>query len=98
MRSKKQYLKEIGIDIWQDKSKTKKAKGDTISGTNINAQNTQGAHGLDEVRKKVTVCSLCALHKTRTNAVFGVGNEKAQAMFIGEAPGANEDLQGSFCW
>ena len=39
-------------------------------------------------------CQRCALADTRTNVVFGVGNPKAEIMFIGEGPGENEDLQG----
>jgi DNA polymerase len=39
-------------------------------------------------------CTKCELYKTRTNVVFGKGNEKARIMFIGEAPGNNEDKTG----
>ena len=39
-------------------------------------------------------CMSCELGKTRTNLVFGVGNEHADVMFIGEGPGEQEDLQG----
>ncbi|MBI3562568.1 MAG: uracil-DNA glycosylase [Gammaproteobacteria bacterium] len=39
-------------------------------------------------------CTACGLHQTRTQTVFGVGDPKAQLMFIGEAPGAEEDRQG----
>ena len=39
-------------------------------------------------------CKACDLSKTRNNVVFGVGNEKADVLFIGEAPGENEDLSG----
>ena len=39
-------------------------------------------------------CTKCALHESRTNVVFGVGNPNAELMFVGEAPGADEDLQG----
>lgn len=39
-------------------------------------------------------CEKCSLCKTRTNVVFGVGNQNAEVMFIGEGPGQNEDLQG----
>ena len=38
-------------------------------------------------------CTKCPLHQTRTNVVFGVGNPEADLMFIGEAPGADEDRQ-----
>lgn len=46
---------------------------------------------LKEVCMQCTACPLC---ETRTNVVFGVGNERAEVMFIGEGPGENEDLQG----
>ena len=39
-------------------------------------------------------CEKCGLCQTRTNLVFGVGNEKAEVLFVGEGPGENEDLQG----
>ncbi|MBQ2061202.1 MAG: uracil-DNA glycosylase, partial [Oscillospiraceae bacterium] len=39
-------------------------------------------------------CRACALAETRTNVVFGVGNPRSEVLFIGEAPGANEDAQG----
>ena len=39
-------------------------------------------------------CQRCGLGKTRTNLVFGVGNENADVMFIGEGPGEQEDLRG----
>lgn len=39
-------------------------------------------------------CTLCNLHKTRTNIVFGIGPMNAKVMFVGEAPGAKEDEQG----
>ena len=42
----------------------------------------------------VRSCTRCALHETRTQAVFGVGNRKATWMVIGEAPGMDEDRQG----
>ena len=49
---------------------------------------------LDEIRGVLGDCRLCQLCQTRTNIVFGVGNPHARVMFIGEAPGRNEDLQG----
>lgn len=49
---------------------------------------------LDELRVQVESCRRCPLCDGRTQTVFGVGNPHAQVMFIGEAPGKNEDLQG----
>lgn len=49
---------------------------------------------LGDVEKHVASCTRCSLHETRTNPVFGDGSPKADLMFIGEAPGRDEDLQG----
>jgi DNA polymerase len=50
---------------------------------------------LAELRARVAVCTLCPhLAESRTNIVFGTGNPDAEVMFIGEAPGADEDAQG----
>lgn len=48
----------------------------------------------DELEEKCRGCTGCELHKTRTNTVFGTGNREAVLMFVGEAPGESEDLQG----
>jgi len=48
----------------------------------------------DELRKDCLECRRCDLAPTRINLVFGVGNEKAEVMFVGEGPGYNEDMQG----
>lgn len=50
--------------------------------------------GFDALVKQIKVCPLCALSGTRTEAVPGEGDRKAQIMFIGEAPGYHEDRQG----
>lgn len=49
---------------------------------------------LDELRVQVESCRRCPLCDGRTQTVFGVGSPHARVMFIGEAPGKNEDLQG----
>lgn len=49
---------------------------------------------LEKLRADCGACRGCLLHETRTNVVFGVGNPSAQILFVGEAPGENEDLQG----
>ena len=48
----------------------------------------------DELEKSIENCKKCKLCQTRNNIVFGVGNKEANIMFIGEGPGADEDLQG----
>jgi DNA polymerase len=48
----------------------------------------------EELKKDCFSCQKCSLGTTRTNLVFGVGNESADILFVGEGPGENEDLQG----
>jgi uracil-DNA glycosylase family 4 len=50
--------------------------------------------GWTELEAAVRVCTKCSLHATRTQTVFGVGYRSAKWMFIGEAPGADEDRLG----
>jgi len=48
----------------------------------------------EPLRERVAACTACELCKTRTQTVFGVGNQRAEWLVIGEAPGAEEDRQG----
>ena len=48
----------------------------------------------EELEKSIENCEKCKLCKTRKNIVFGTGNKDAKLMFIGEGPGADEDMQG----
>lgn len=49
---------------------------------------------LEELQQKCSLCKKCELGNTRTNLVFGAGNKNAKLMFVGEAPGEQEDLSG----
>lgn len=49
---------------------------------------------LDQLCQEVSGCQLCSLHKTRNKLVFGQGNPRAKLVFVGEAPGREEDLRG----
>jgi uracil-DNA glycosylase len=60
----------------------------------VEAGGEVGALGWTELQSRVSACTLCPLHATRTKPVFGVGNRDARWMVIGEAPGADEDRQG----
>lgn len=53
-----------------------------------------GSESLVAVREDLGVCTRCKLHGGRTNLVFGTGSPTAEVMFVGEGPGAEEDLQG----
>jgi uracil-DNA glycosylase len=61
-----------------------------LSGTGAEARREE----LVALFKEVSKCTKCALHETRAKTVFGAGNADADLMFVGEAPGAEEDRQG----
>lgn len=79
-----QYLEAMGIQTWQLKQAV----------TAPSACSAMSTPGWDELRTAVINCTACGLDKTRTQTVFGVGNQNAELMIIGEAPGMNEDLKG----
>jgi uracil-DNA glycosylase family 4 len=58
----------------------------------ISAEERRAA--LVELYREVEGCTRCPLHETRTKPVFGAGDADAELMFVGEAPGAEEDRQG----
>jgi DNA polymerase len=49
---------------------------------------------LSKLESTVKACKECPLHERRTQAVFGVGNPHSKVIFIGEAPGRDEDIKG----
>jgi DNA polymerase len=53
-----------------------------------------GAMDWQQLKSAVAVCTSCVLHKQRHQAVFGVGDERAEWLFVGEGPGAEEDARG----
>ena len=58
------------------------------------AQTAPVQPGWIPLKEAVPACTACGLHKSRTQTVFGVGDENADWMLIGEAPGAEEDRLG----
>jgi len=62
--------------------------------TGDKGQETGVSNELDVLKVEVMKCKNCGLYKTRRNVVFGAGSPKAKLMFIGEAPGEDEDIQG----
>lgn len=75
------WLQEEGIDLWKHAPLNPKAP--------LSEPLT-----LEQIRAELGDCQRCKLAPSRTNLVFGVGNAKAELMFVGEGPGADEDLQG----
>jgi len=54
----------------------------------------EATRNLEELRTHIGDCRRCKLAPHRTHLVFGVGNPRARLVFVGEAPGRDEDLQG----
>ena len=78
----------IGLS-WEKVEKVRK------SNTKTKPQKIQSnEEALSAINTGMADCSLCSLGKTRRNLVFGVGNPHAKLVFVGEAPGADEDEQG----
>ncbi len=92
------YLAEIGIPVWQRRPAAAEALVAPPATAAPVTQERAGTGGTDAVwsnlAARVRACTLCGLHKTRTQTVFGVGRRDARLFVIGEAPGADEDRQG----
>jgi DNA polymerase len=85
------YLEALGVDVWALRRSAAEENPEQVNDTPL-----QESEGLNwpELRDEVAACTLCSLHRTRTQTVFGVGSESADWMIIGEAPGAEEDRRG----
>lgn len=82
MSRRAEVLAEMGIaPVWRLRKKDSSAEG-------------KAENPWIPLKAAVSGCTKCGLHKTRTQTVFGVGDENADWMLIGEAPGAEEDRLG----
>ena len=81
-------VKELAVKLSTDKVEEEKGE------SSLFLEEFQKTETLTELNQMICNCQLCSLGKTRTKFVFGVGNPNADAMLIGEAPGADEDQQG----
>jgi DNA polymerase len=70
------------------------APGPQASGDTAKGAGPPPEEGLTAVREWIGDCQRCKLSKGRKNIVFGQGSPRAELMFVGEAPGAEEDEQG----
>ena len=89
-QQRRAYLEAIGIDVW-----VPRGEAEAEVEVHVDAPvNTADDLDWNALRATVAVCTRCSLHQTRTQTVFGVGDPNADWMFIGEAPGAEEDRRG----
>ena len=87
------YLEALGIDLWVGRDHVD-ALPQADAGQVADEPAMTADVGWPELRAAVSACTRCVLHEGRTQTVFGVGNEDADWMIIGEAPGAEEDRRG----
>lgn len=105
----RQALEEIGVDVWVRRtahgapaSVTPDAhsppqpppQSQPLPPVGVPPSVSPSLRAWQPLREAVAHCTSCVLHKSRKQTVFGVGNEAARWMIIGEAPGAEEDRQG----
>ena len=86
-----EYLKAMGIQQWVARN------GDAavaVVEPPVEPLPADVQSDWQRLEKQVSACTRCALHECRTQTVFGTGNQNADWMIIGEAPGADEDKQG----
>ena len=89
-QQRRAYLEAIGIDVWVPRGEAE-AEVEVHDDAPVSAADDLDWNAL---RATVAGCTRCSLHQTRTQTVFGVGDPNADWMFIGEAPGAEEDRRG----
>jgi len=94
-------LDAMGIQVWVPRLPVPHGPGDgaadviEVPAVGAPPCPAPGLYGdWETLEREASVCRRCALHETRTQVVFGVGHRAARWMFIGEAPGEQEDLQG----
>ena len=84
------YLRALGIDVWVAQDQADPYDDGAAAAGDVAADQLDWT----ELRAAVRDCTRCALHASRTQTVFGVGNKAADWLIIGEAPGAEEDRRG----
>lgn len=89
------YLEVMGIQLWQEsRSETQHAEIESLAQEVPAAQAVVQSPDWDSLRVTVAACTQCALHQSRSQTVFGVGNQNADVLVIGEAPSQEEDARG----
>ncbi|MEE8119171.1 MAG: uracil-DNA glycosylase [Gammaproteobacteria bacterium] len=89
------YLERMGIAVWVRRTGQLSESDNSVVSLAINIRGTDAANmDWQTLEQHVSTCTDCALHANRKQAVFGTGNQSAEWMIIGEAPGAEEDKLG----
>lgn len=82
------YLQAMGIDVWRPRK-----AATTAVNTHIVIEPAAN-ETWKQLKQQAETCMACSLHQSRHHVVFGIGNQNADVVIVGEAPGAQEDKQG----
>lgn len=97
---RKHYLQTMDVQLWRLRAPSSNVIDSEfqINSTKNNSDTVNNSTDLDtswtNLKQEVAACTACDLCKTRTQTVFGVGNQSSKLLIIGEAPGQQEDRQG----
>ena len=102
IRQELEFYRDLGVDflVNQMESCRPRTSGQTassqtlISGEIMVSRTGDDQAEWEKLTRQILSCRFCPLYKSRTQAVPGEGNRQARLMFVGEAPGRDEDLQG----
>jgi len=91
---RERILAEMGLaPIWRLRH-SGFSQDEQVEEENLDNNTGPAGSGWMELKQAVPACTACGLHTSRTQTVFGVGDEKADWLLVGEAPGAEEDRLG----
>ena len=86
--SQARYLQAMGVSVWKSRRNLPFAKQVLVEAVD------EPEESWDLLQQQVSNCTVCKLHESRTNTVFGVGDPQADWLIVGEAPSADEDQKG----
>ena len=84
----------MGVEQWRRRALSVELAPQSVSRAASLPTVVDASHDWVALQEQVAACTRCDLHRTRTQTVFGVGNDKADWLIVGEAPGAEEDRRG----
>ena len=97
LRNELTLLRDLGfthLDVRQPPTDNARSANNRQRGEAADDAESEAGSLLADLKAIAVVCEKCKLSKSRTQVVYGVGNPNANLMFIGEAPGRDEDLKG----
>jgi len=91
---RQQVVAEQSLSAWGDETPAAPVLAPAVASAVLQPARDIANMGWEQLKEVVSNCTECGLCKGRTQTVFGVGDQKAKWLFVGEGPGRNEDFQG----